>query len=112
MKLSPKLLTSVGIAILGVSTFNLVMKSNIEDKKNKEIAKEYVKKNAPDKYMNLLEKESKGQTIRWNNAVENVRDSLRIDSMCKKAYFDGAQMVRDSIKQANINTNAIIKTIK
>ena len=72
MKLSPKLLTSVGIAILGVSTFNLVMKSNIEDKKNKEIAKEYVKKNAPDKYMNLLEKESKGQTIRWNKAVENV----------------------------------------
>mgnify|MGYP006985821713 CR=1 FL=1 len=38
-----------------------------------------------------------------NKPVENtneaiaIQDSLRMDSLIKKAYFEGAQMVRDSI---------------
>jgi len=107
-----ELALGIGLTISTITALGYDVNKKTKEAKQKEIAKEYVKKNAPDKYMNLLEKESKGQTIRWNKAVENVKDSLRIDSLCKKAYFDGAQMVRDSIKQANINTNAIIKTIK
>lgn len=36
----------------------------------------------------------------WNEEIKNMNDSLRIDSIIKKAYFEGAQMVRDSIAGA------------
>ena len=44
----------------------------------------------------------------WNKELTEMKDSLRIDSLCKKAYFDGAQMVRDSIT----NTKDMVKLIK
>jgi len=107
-----ELALGIGLTISTITALGYDVNKKTKEAKQKEIAKEYVKKNAPDKYMNLLEKESKGQTIRWNKAVENVRDSLRIDSMCQKAYFDGAQMVRDSIKNANLSPKQLIKNIK
>lgn len=107
-----ELALAIGLTISTITALGYGANKKTKEATQKEIAKEYVKKNAPDKYMNLLEKESKGQTIRWNKAVENVRDSLRIDSMCKKAYFDGAQMVRDSIKNANLSPKQLIKNIK
>ena len=41
----------------------------------------------------------------WNNELKSMRDSLYIDSIAKTNYAKGAQMVRDSIKNAD-------KTIK
>lgn len=37
----------------------------------------------------------------WQRELDIMKDSLRVDSLCRKAYFDGAQMVRDSIKNAS-----------
>ena len=36
----------------------------------------------------------------WEKEYKLMQDSLTLDSTIKKAYFDGAQMVRDSIKKA------------
>lgn len=36
----------------------------------------------------------------WNNELKSMRDSLYIDSIAKTNYAKGAQMVRDSIKNA------------
>ena len=42
----------------------------------------------------------KNSVANWKNEYNKMMDSLKIDSIAKKAYFDGAQMVRDSIKVA------------
>lgn len=47
---------------------------------------------------NILSGSMQNNSEVWNKELTNMKDSLRIDSLCKKAYFDGAQMVRDSIK--------------
>ena len=39
-------------------------------------------------------------TAKWMKEYNKMMDSLKIDSLTKKAYFEGAQMVRDSIKAA------------
>lgn len=36
--------------------------------------------------------------IDWQYEVDKMNDSLRTDSMIKRAYFEGEQRVRDSIK--------------
>lgn len=44
--------------------------------------------------------EMKNTLANWKNEYNKMMDSLKTDSIAKKAYFDGAQMVRDSIKVA------------
>lgn len=44
--------------------------------------------------------EMKNSTANWMKEYNKMMDSLKIDSLTKKAYFEGAQMVRDSIKAA------------
>ena len=36
----------------------------------------------------------------WQYEVNRMNDSIKADSMARRAYFEGAQMVRDSIKNA------------
>ena len=36
----------------------------------------------------------------WTIELSNMNDSLRVDSIAKRAYFEGAQMVRDSINNS------------
>ena len=36
----------------------------------------------------------------WEYEVKRMEDSIKKDSIAKNAYFQGAQMVRDSIKNA------------
>ena len=54
----------------------------------------YVLKNAPDKYTNII----KQRTANWNEVAKELEDSLKLDSIIKKAYFEGQQSIRDSIK--------------
>ena len=44
--------------------------------------------------------EINNSTAKWMKEYNKMMDSLKIDSLTKKAYFEGAQMVRDSIKAA------------
>lgn len=63
-----------------------------------------IKEKDPERYFNIINKITDGklQNTRpnWQKELDIMNDSLKIDSLCKKVYFDGAQMVRDSIKTA------------
>lgn len=63
---------------------------------------------------NVLSGSTQNNSEMWNRELTVMRDSLRVDSLCKKAYFDGAQMVRDSIAKANLNNTVktVMKSVK
>ncbi len=46
----------------------------------------------------ILQGEMKNSTANWMKEYNKMMDSLKLDSIAKKSYFEGAQMVRDSIK--------------
>lgn len=61
-----------------------------------------------DEYFKLLEGEKKAsEHTNWSGpaavAKINYWDSIKTDALCKKAYLEGAQMVRDSIRNANMS---------
>ena len=93
------------VAAVGLFTAASVIRDSIEyDKKQiKDISAE-IKEKDPERYFNIINKITDGklQNTRpnWQKELDIMNDSLKIDSLCKKAYFDGAQMVRDSIKTA------------
>ena len=64
-------------------------------------------KNLPvNEYDRLLtgEKQVSKSIWAWDNNVKAIRywDSIKTDALVKKAYQEGAQMVRDSIAKANL----------
>ena len=64
-------------------------------------------KNLPvNEYDRLLtgEKQVSKSIWAWDNNVKAIRywDSIKTDALVKKAYQEGAQMVRDSITKANL----------
>ncbi len=110
---------AVSLAILGtcgLATYT----SNRQEKINKEANKsmEYVKAHSPNKYIEILEKSADKKTGTdlklWEQTAREVRDSLRIDSIAKTNYAKGAQMVRDSITNANLNdtVRTVMKSVK
>mgnify|MGYP007069854046 CR=1 FL=1 len=61
-----------------------------------------LKTKASPKHFKYMEQQTEqmgisAQEIFWQKSRRSVIDSLKIDSIAKKAYFEGAQMVRDSI---------------
>ena len=61
-------------------------------------------------YEKLLEGEEnakqKSQYLKPRNFYRiRYWDSIKTDALCKKAYLEGAQMVRDSIAKANADKN-------
>lgn len=99
----PMGLIAAGVISIGViADIKRPKNTTAEDIQN---AKMIVRKHNPDKYIETLENNDclKG----WLKASKEVEDSLRIDSLCKKAYFEGAKMVRDTINSKNI-----IKSVK
>ncbi len=62
-------------------------------------SKKYVLQQNPDKYKQLIAN-SKNCCVDWCGAAKEIQDSIKLDSLVRKAYFDGAEMVRDSIRNA------------
>ena len=59
-----------------------------------------IKQKDPKRYDSLMhDDEQRCCFIDWQYEVNRMNDSLRTDSMIKRAYFEGAQMVRDSINK-------------
>lgn len=87
---------------------------NSNNAKAIEKSKEIVKQANIKKYIEILESENAKNIDVWNKAAIQVQDSLKIDSIARTNYAKGAQMVRDSIKNANLadTTKMVIKTIK
>ena len=52
------------------------------------------------RYNNLVKAGKTNNIYVLRDQAKKMNDSLKIDSVAKKAYFEGAQMVRDSLKKA------------
>lgn len=114
-KVTKILLSTFGItALVAGSAFCLKEARKVyESQQDAEVfARAYILKNNQNKYIELRNKGTRGAA--WTNAAKEVYDSLRVDSLCKKAYFEGAQMVRDSIAKANLNdtVKTVMKSVK
>ena len=114
------ILSTIGIAtVVAGSAFCVnetrkIYSRSIERQQAAEVtAKTYILKNNQNKYIELINKGTRGP-VAWTNAAMEVQDSMRVDSLCKKAYFEGAQMVRDSIAKANLNdtVKTVMKSVK
>ena len=100
-KYSPRVLlvcTAITVGML----INMAIDSNNERTCK---AKAIVQKYAPEK-IETLTKSTKNEhiairTAKWEEVAKQISDSLKIDSIAKANYAKGAQMVRDSIKNAN-----------
>jgi hypothetical protein len=86
-----------GCLALTALTFTCArIEENSQQKKLK--YKNYIKETNVELYNNINEKIVAGKkydtTYEWEKAYNEVRDSIRI---AQRAYFEGAQMIRDSI---------------
>lgn len=108
-------------AAIGLGTGAAVAIPKIYDRKAADSiakAKNTIKTIAPDKFEKFQKEEKElglfdSKTVFWRDALIQVDELMskrslkgqdplrRIDSLIKKAYQDGAQMVRDSIKNAS-----------
>lgn len=99
--------TIMGLCAAGsLCAIGSTIKNSVEqDKKVITNISQEIKEKDPNRYLkitgNIASGKFKNQPQNWQKELELMNDSLKIDSLCKKAYFDGAQMVRDSIKNAS-----------
>ena len=52
------------------------------------------------RYNNIVKANKSNNIYFLREQTKKMNDSLKFDSISKKAYFEGAQMVRDSLKKA------------
>lgn len=112
MKINYNAVLITATSVMGITGATLLSRSC--HKQEREQYKQEVKNNVtPEHYAKLVQNEPivESPTYYWYKNAKTVkdsltaynaamRDSLRVDSIIKKAYFEGAQMVRDSIKAA------------
>ncbi|MCM1003321.1 MAG: hypothetical protein NC408_03150 [Candidatus Gastranaerophilales bacterium] len=80
----------------------LVIKQNNDE----QAAKKEVQIKDPARYERLVPADTvhdffRNDGVFWSQEAKEMNDSLKMDSIIQKAYFEGAQMVRDSIANAN-----------
>ena len=70
-------------------------------------AKTEIKAKDPQRFARLEKRDNDGLMTKfaWNHELKEMNDSLKLDSLYKKAYFEGAQMVRDSLAKAQTKNN-------
>lgn len=85
----PIITFGVGIISMGViSDLKRPKNTTSEDIKH---AKEIVKKHNPYKYIEVLENDDCLKS--WQQAAKETEDSIRQDSLCRKAYAEGSMLV-------------------
>lgn len=84
-----------------------------QEKMRMEGLKNIVKDEEPYFYQYLETRGEKDLDV-WSDAVKELEIEREIEYKCRKAYFEGAQMVRDSIANANLKNTAkkAVKVIK
>ena len=82
----------ISAALLGYSTCTAV--KDAKNYKGVNELKSEIQQKDPKRYDSLLHDGV-------SHEVNRMNDSLKIDSVAKRAYFEGAQKVRDSIKEIN-----------
>lgn len=100
-----KTLTTItgGICISGLIIGGAIFYNQTQKKKNK-ISEKIANKDI-NRYnainQNIENGKMRNTYANWLEEYNRMQDSLKIDSIAKKAYHEGAQMVRDSIKNAS-----------
>lgn len=96
----PHNLISPAIFVLGTLAIASAQRACSEN--NIEIYRAKIRAKANPEHFASIEKEASGKELitaeqYWHNKIKEVDDSVKLDSIARKAYFEGAQMVRDSI---------------
>ena len=97
-----------GLMMLSVSSCEKFFEKEAEKSKQETLELIDYKKLKLEDYEKLLEgEENAAQKSKYLDPRNFYRirywDSIKTDALCKKAYLDGAQMVRDSIAKAKVN---------
>lgn len=86
----PVITCGVGIISLGIAAeLNRPKNTVAEDIQQ---AKEIVKKHNPYKYIDVLENNDCLKS--WQKAAKEVEDSIKQDSLCRKAYAEGEMLLK------------------
>ena len=89
----------VAIACAGYGTYKSI--KDLPKYKGIDDLKTEIAQKAPRLYDSLKNDNVQRLTYKdWELEVKRMEDSIKTDSIAKSAYFQGAQMVRDSIKHA------------
>lgn len=92
------------LAIVGYSAYDSIKEDIKADKDFINSSSSEIRQKDPKRYnriMNDINSEKvSGNSQLWDKKLRAMRDSLYIDSITKTNYAKGAQMVRDSIKNA------------
>ena len=92
-------LVPTAVVIAGYTTFTTVKEA--KNYKGIEDLKTEIAQKDPKRYDSLAhDGHHRLSFLDWQYEVNKMNDSLKADSMAKRAYFEGAQMVRDSIKNS------------
>lgn len=91
----------LGVVLLGVSFCSGIVETN----KKRDDLKEIIQKRDVSRYQSLKEKIASTSGMSdsysvWLKEYNAMQDSIKLDSIAQKAYWEGANMVRDSIKNA------------
>ena len=85
--------------ILGVSAYNIVTDSaTFKENHNKT----EIREKDSVRYNRLINDGKWHNGKYWELEAKKMNDSIKTDSLIKKAYFEGMQAVRDSISKVNI----------
>lgn len=91
------------ISLITLGGYDFLRNKENQGKQISEFSQKIAQKDI-NRYNKLTKKIAQGKvennTANWMKEYNKMQDSLKIDSLVKKAYHDGAQMVRDSIKAA------------
>ena len=103
MKLGVKHINAImfpaAIALAGYGTYNTI--KDAKNYKSVDNLKIEISKKSPKLYDSLMNDGITRLTYKdWQYEVNRMNDSIKSDSMVQRAYFEGVQMVRDSIKNA------------
>ena len=88
------------LAIVGYSAYDSVKKDIKSDKDFINSSSSEIRQKDPKRYNRIMNDIVSGNSQLWDKELKAMRDSLYIDSIAKTNYAKGAQMVRDSIKNA------------
>lgn len=96
-----KCMYTAALACLCYAGYSLYESNNSERYKSVTDLKNEIKIKNPDLYDSLMhDNVSRFSYSQWLYEVEKMDAQLRADSIAQRAYFKGAQMVRDSIQNA------------
>ena len=94
------IMAAIAVSMSGIATYNAV--KDADKFKSVDDLKTEIAQKSPKLYDSLMNDGVQRHSFAdWQYEVNRMNDSIRTDSLVKRAYFEGAQMVRDSLNKEN-----------